>query len=82
MEELIKYLTEQKAEREQKREAYDLAVKRFEDAKAELESFGDVGDIDNEIAKLTGFIGKLCEKEEEAALDGGVVDEFAVTEEA
>ena len=62
-EELIVYLKDQKAEREQRLTDYDLAVEKCEEAKRvlaeaekEVERFGDVEKIKADKEKIEGFI--------------------------
>ena len=84
---LLNYLIEQRKERAAKLEAYNEAVALLEEAKKNVESFGDVGGYAAEIEKLDGFIESIIgdgERAESAPAeeveDGGVADGVVVTE--
>lgn len=76
---LIGYLKEQKAEREDKLNAFNAACAELAAAQEKVESFGDMSGVIAEVEKLDGFIcdleaeNNVCvagEPQEEGVVDG------------
>lgn len=81
-ENLIAYLKAQKAEREQELVDYENAVEKceaaklaYEEAEKEVEKFGDVEKVKEDVAKIDGFIFDL-EKVEDKTVEEATPESY------